>query len=124
MSRKMLRKSQLAKLPSRCFRIEEKIFNADEKNFLGKAKKMMKKIRLLDDYEKHHFNFLEVYLIGLRAMSRDYKKGIFDDSDCDIAIHPDVLHIKRLDVTRTRGIDRRREKSDGRKIGLDKKDYR
>lgn len=100
--RKLLRKSQLAKIAQPIFKIEEMIHNADEKNFLGKAKKIMKKIRLLDDYEKHHFNFLEVYLLGLRAMSRDYKKGLFHDSDCDIAIHPDVLHIKRLDVTRTR----------------------
>ena len=29
----------------------------------------MKKLKLLDDYENHKFNFLEAYLIGLRAIS-------------------------------------------------------
>jgi NTE family protein len=99
--RKLLRDSRLARLARPIFQIEKKIFKADEKKFLGKARKIMEKIHLLDDYENGHFSFLEVYLLGLRAISRDYKKGIFHDSDCDVAIRPEVLHIKRLDVTRS-----------------------
>jgi hypothetical protein len=59
----------------------------------------MKRIYLLDDYEKHKFNFIEAYLIGLKAISKDYTRGLFDDDDCDVAIHPDVLGISRGDVT-------------------------
>ncbi|MDI6778128.1 MAG: patatin-like phospholipase family protein [Patescibacteria group bacterium] len=99
--RKLLRKSRLAKIACPIFEIEEKIHNADEKKFLGKARRLMEKIRLLDDYEKGNFSFIEIYLLGLRAMSRDYKKGLFNARDCDVAIEPEVFHIKRLDVTRT-----------------------
>lgn len=99
--RKVLRNSRLAKIARPIFEMEERILNLDEKKFLGKAKKMMERIHLLDDYEKGRFSFLEVYLLGLRAISRDYKKGLFDAQDCDVAIEPKVLHIKRLDVTRT-----------------------
>jgi predicted acylesterase/phospholipase RssA len=99
--RKLMRKSYLARLAQPLFNAEEKILEADEEKFLGKAKKIMEKIHLLDDYEKGRFSFLEVYLLGLRAMSRDYTKGLFFDSDCDVAIRPNVLHIRRLAVTKT-----------------------
>jgi NTE family protein len=99
--RKLMRRSGLTKLAKPIFRAQNKVLSADEKKFLGKAKEIMKKIRLLDDYEKHHFNFLEVYLLGLRAISQDYKKGIFQDSDCDIPIRPNVLHIKRMDMSKS-----------------------
>lgn len=108
--RKLLRKSRLGKMAGPIFEIEEKVLNADEKKFLGKAKKLMEKIHLLDDYEKGRFSFLEIYLLGLRAMSRDYEKGLFDAKDCDVAIEPEVLHIRRLDVTKTKElIERGRE---------------
>jgi len=109
--RKLMRRSRLAKFAQPIFRARDKIINIDEKKFLGRAKEMMKKIKLLDDYEKHHFNFLEVYLIGLRAISRNYQKGLFRDSDCDIAIRPDVLHIKRLDVGKTKELIERGRKA-------------
>ena len=99
--RKAMRNSRVGRMASPVFRMQEKIKNADERKFLGRAKKLMKKIKLLDDYENHRFNFLEMYLIGLRATSWDYKRGLFRDEDCDIAIRPDVMHVKRADVTKT-----------------------
>jgi NTE family protein len=99
--RKVLRKSALGRLVRPIIELEEKILRADEKKFLGKAKKVMEKIHLLDDYEKGRFSFLEVYLLGLRAISKDYTKGLFSDSDCDVAIRPEVLHVKRTDVTKS-----------------------
>lgn len=119
--RNMLRNSHLARLAEPIFRAEEKILKADEKKFLGKAKKIMEKIRLLDDYERGHFSFLEVYLLGLRAMSRDYKKGLFDIRDCDVAIEPEVLHIKRLDVTRSHELIREGRKATEKRLGEIKK---
>lgn len=113
--RKLMRQSRLAKFTQPIFRAKEKIISVDEKKFLWRAKEVMKKIKLLDDYEKHHFNFLEVYLIGLRAISKDYAKGLFSDSDCDVAIRPEVLHIKRLDVTKTGElIERGRKAAEGK----------
>lgn len=98
--RKLLRSSGIAKLATPIFKVQKKVLSADEKKFLGRAKEIMKRIKLLDDYEKHHFNFLEVYLMGLRAISQDYTRGIFKDSDCDIPIRPKVLHIKRMDISK------------------------
>lgn len=114
--RKLMRQSRLARFARPIFKARDKIVNLDEKKFLGRAKEMMKKIKLLDDYEKHHFNFLEVYLIGLRAISRDYQKGLFRDSDCDVAIRPDVLHIKRLDVGKTRELIEKGRKATEEKL--------
>ncbi|OGI25409.1 MAG: hypothetical protein A3J76_04205 [Candidatus Moranbacteria bacterium RBG_13_45_13] len=114
--RKMMRQSSLAKLAQPIFRAREKIVNSDEKMFLGWAKELAKKIRLLDDYEKHQFNFLEIYLMGLRAMSRDYTKGLFNDKDCDVAIHPDVLHFKRMDIGRTEELIEKGRKAAEEKI--------
>ena len=114
--RKLMRQSRLAKIARPIFRARDKIVSLDEKKFLGRAKEMMKKIKLLDDYENHHFNFLEVYLIGLRVISRDYKKGLFRDSDCDIAIRPEVLHIKRLDVGKTKELIEKGRKATEEKL--------
>lgn len=114
--RKLIRGSRLAKITRPIFEIEEKILNADEKKFLGKAKKVMEKIHLLDDFEKGRFTFLEVYLLGLRAMSRDYKKGLFSPRDCDVAIEPEVFHIKRSDVTRTKELINQGRKAAEEKI--------
>jgi NTE family protein len=97
--RGLMKKSRLKRIVEPVFWMQDKILNFDEKKFLGKARELMKRIKLLDDYEKRKFNFIEAYLIGLRAISADYKRGLFKDEDCDVAIHPKVLHIKRGDVT-------------------------
>lgn len=97
--RKLMRNTRLGKMAQPVFWMQEKILSLNEKKFLGKAREVMKRIYLLDDYEKHQFNFIEAYLIGLKAISKDYKRGLFDDEDCDVAIHPDVLSISRGDVT-------------------------
>jgi len=100
--RKMMRKSTLRKALNPVLKMGEKIINSNEKKFFGKVKNFMKKLELLDDYENHKFNFFEAYLIGLRAISADYKKGLFSDSDCDVAIRPNVLHIRRTDISQTK----------------------
>lgn len=100
--RKMMRKSTLRRVLNPVFRMGDKALNSSEEKFFGKVRGLMRKMKLLDDYEKHKFNFFEAYLIGLRAISADYKKGLFSDSDCDIAIRPDVLHFKRSDVSHTK----------------------
>lgn len=100
--RKLMRNTRLGKMAQPVFWIQEKILNLSEQRFLGKAREVMKRIYLLDDYEKHKFNFIEAYLIGLKAISKDYKRGLFDDHDCDVAIHPDVLGISRGDVSHVR----------------------
>ncbi|MDD5490098.1 MAG: patatin-like phospholipase family protein [Candidatus Moranbacteria bacterium] len=100
--RKMMRKSTLRRVLNPVFKMGDKALNSSEEKFFGKVRNLMKKVKLLDDYEKHKFNFFEAYLIGLRAISADYKKGLFLDSDCDIAIRPDVLHFKRSDVSHTK----------------------
>lgn len=97
--RELMKKSRLKKIVEPVFWMQNKISNLDEKKFLGKARELMKRINLLDDHEKKKFNFIEAYLIGLRAISADYKRGLFRDEDCDVAIHPKVLHIKRGDIT-------------------------
>jgi NTE family protein len=96
--RELMQKSRLKKVAKPVFWMQNKVLNLDEKKFLGKARELMKRIRLLDDYEKHRFNFIEAYLIGLRAISADYRRGLFKDEDCDVAIHPEVFHIKRVDI--------------------------
>ncbi|MDP1845437.1 MAG: patatin-like phospholipase family protein [Candidatus Moranbacteria bacterium] len=96
--RELMQKSRLKKVAKPVFWMQNKMLNLDEKKFLGKARELMKRIRLLDDFEKHRFNFIEAYLIGLRAISADYRRGLFKDEDCDVAIHPEVFHIKRVDV--------------------------
>ena len=80
----------------------DKALNSSEEKFFGKVRHLMRKLKLLDDYESHKFNFFEAYLIGLRAISADYKKGLFLDGDCDIAIRPNVLHFKRSDISQTK----------------------
>ena len=100
--RKMMRKSTLRRALSPIFKMGDKALNGGEEKFFGAVKSLMKKLKLLDDYEKHRFNFFEAYLIGLRAISADYKKGLFLDSDCDIAIRPNVLHFKRSDVSQAK----------------------
>lgn len=114
--RKLMRQSQLAKLAQPIFRVRDKVIDFKGERFLGRAKEIMKKIRLLDDYKKHRFNFLEVYLLGLRAISQDYQKGLFRDSDCDVAIQPRILHIKRLDVTKSRELIREGRKATEEKM--------
>jgi NTE family protein len=100
--RKMMRKSTLRRVLNPVFRMGDKALNGGEEKFFGTVKGLMRKLKLLDDYEKHRFNFFEAYLIGLRATSADYKKGLFLDGDCDIAIRPDVLHFKRSDVSQAK----------------------
>ena len=98
--RKLMRETRVGKLAGPVFRAQKKIINSDEHNFLGKARELMQKINLLDDYARHQFNFLESYLIGLRTISSDYEKGLFHDDEADVAIRPDVFHINRADVTK------------------------
>ena len=97
-----MRKSTLRRVLNPVFKMGDKALNSSEEKFFGKVRNLMKKLKLLDDYEKHKFNFFEAYLIGLRAISADYKKGLFLDGDCDIAIRPDVLHFKRSDISQTK----------------------
>ncbi len=97
--RKMMRKSTLSRVLNPVFKMGDKAFNASEEKFFGKVKNLMKKLKLLDDFERRKFNFFESYLIGLRAISADYKKGLFSDNDCDVAIRPNVLHFRRSDVS-------------------------
>lgn len=99
-ARKLMRESRVGKMAKPLFRVQEKIINSDEHNFLGKARELMQKLHLLDDYAHQRFSFLETYLIGLRAISSDYKKGLFFDNEADVAIRPDVFHIYRSDVTK------------------------
>jgi NTE family protein len=99
-ARKIMRKSRVSKITNPIFRAQEKIINSDEHRFLGMARELMQKMNLLDDYVNGHFSFLETYLIGLRAISSDYERGLFHDNEADIAIRPDVFHIKRSDVTK------------------------
>ena len=70
------------------------------------AREVMQKLNLLDDYVNHKFSFLETYLIGLRALSSDYERGLFRSSDADIAIRPEVFHISRSDVSKIRELIR------------------
>lgn len=100
--RKMMRKSTLKRVLNPVFKMSDKALNSSEEKFFGKVRNLTKKLKLLDDYENHKFNFFESYLIGLRAISADYKKGLFSDSDCDIAIRPGVLHFKRSDVSQVK----------------------
>jgi NTE family protein len=109
--RSLLKESGLYKIASPIFKLQEKIHHIDEKKFLGKAKKFMQKIKLLDSYDKEYLNFIEVYLLGLRMTSADYKKGLFREADCDVSIKPDVLHVKRRDVTRMRELIKRGRKA-------------
>jgi len=95
--RQMMRNTRIGKMAKPFFEAQEKIKNSDEHNFLGKARELMQKLQLLDDYKKDQFSFLEAYLIGLRVISSDYRRGIFRDEDADISIRPEVFHIKRSD---------------------------
>jgi len=97
--RRILKKSRLAKLTSPVFKIQERVKKIDEHHFLGKVKQIMKKIHLLDDYEKHDFNFVEIFLLALRITSSDQRRGLFQDDECDVAIRPQVLHVGRKDVS-------------------------
>ncbi len=99
-ARKLMRRTRFGKVAEPILQAQKKIINADERDFLGRARKLMSKLNLLDDYANQRFSFLETYLIGLRAISSDYERGLFRDSEADIAIRPDVFHIKRLDVTK------------------------
>ncbi|OGI27976.1 MAG: hypothetical protein A2359_02105 [Candidatus Moranbacteria bacterium RIFOXYB1_FULL_43_19] len=113
--RKMMRKSTLRRVFNPVFKMGDKALNGGEEKFFGAVKSLMRKLKLLDDYEKHRFNFFEAYLIGLRAISADYKKGLFLDDDCDIAIRPDVLHFRRSDVSQAKMMI-----EEGRKAAEDK----
>ena len=84
------------------------ISKSPNKTLEGK-KKLAKLLYFVD------FNFFEAYLIGLRAISADYKKGLFLDDDCDIAIRPDVLHFRRSDVSQAKMMI-----EEGRKAAEDK----
>lgn len=99
-ARKLMRKTHVKKIAEPILRVQEKIIDMDEQKFFGRARELMKRINLLDDYVNNHFNFFETYLIGLRAISSDYERGMFRDDQADVAIRPDVFYIKRSDVTR------------------------
>jgi predicted acylesterase/phospholipase RssA len=99
-ARKLMRGTRFGKIAGPIFQAQEKIINAGERDFLGRARKLMRKLNLLDDYANQQFSFLETYLIGLRAISSDYERGLFRDNEADIAVRPDVFHIKRLDITK------------------------
>lgn len=101
-ARKLMRETRVGKMATPIFKAREKIASVDERKFLGKARELAKRLHLLDDYEHQRFGFLEAYLIGLRAISTDYQRGLFKDDDADIAIRPDVFHVRRMDVTRMR----------------------
>jgi predicted acylesterase/phospholipase RssA len=98
--RTLMRKTGLGKITRPLVDAQEAIRNAEEKYFLGQVRELMKKINLLDDHINHKFSFLETYLIGLRVISFDYEKGMFHEEEADLAIRPDVFHIRRSDVTR------------------------
>lgn len=98
--RQMMRNNRIGKMVKPFLAAQEKIKQSDEHNFLGMARELMKKLQLLDDYEKDHFSFLEAYLIGLRAISSDYRRGMFHDKEADIAIRPEVFHINRSDASK------------------------
>lgn len=98
--RKLMRQSSVGKLARPMFRAQEKIINSDEHKFLGRARELAKKLKLLDDYANDSFSFLETYLIGLRVISSDYERGLFHDEEADVAIRPEVFHIHRSDVMR------------------------
>lgn len=114
--RKMMRKSNLNRVLNPIFRMSGKVLNSREEEFFGKIKSLMKKLKLLDDYENQRFNFFESYLIGLRAISADYKKGLFLDKDCDVAIRPDVLHFKRSDISQSKKMIEEGRKAAERKM--------
>lgn len=109
--RKMMRNTRIGKMAKPILEAQEKIKNSNEHNFLGKARELMKKLQLLDDYEKDHFSFLEAYLIGLRTISSDYQRGMFRDEEADIAIRPEVFHIKRADVGKIKELIREGRKA-------------
>lgn len=119
--RKMMRKSTLKRVLNPVFKMSDKVLNSSEEKFFGKTKSLMKKLKLLDDYENHKFGFFESYLIGLRAISADYKKGLFQDGDCDIAIRPNVLHFKRSEVSQVKEMIKEGRKAAEEAIPLIKK---
>ena len=98
--RSLMRKTRVGKMAAPMFRMQRKIINSDEHNFLGKARELMQKLHLLDDYVNHKSSFLETYLIGLRAITSDYERGLFHEDQADVAIRPEVFHINRSDVTK------------------------
>ncbi|HUD08757.1 MAG TPA: patatin-like phospholipase family protein [Candidatus Saccharimonadales bacterium] len=98
--RGLMRKTRVGKMAAPMFRMQKMIINSDEHNFLGKARELMQRLQLLDDYVNHEYNFLETYLIGLKTITSDYERGIFHKEQADIAIRPEVFHINRSDVTK------------------------
>lgn len=115
--RRLMRGTRVGKIAGPMFRAQKKIINSDEHNFLGRARDLMQRLQMLDDYAHHKFNFLETYLIGLKAISSDYERGLFHDDQADISIRPDVFHINRSDVTRIKELIKK-----GRKAIENKKD--
>ena len=109
--RRVMRETRVGKIVGPMFRAQERIINSDEHNFWGKARELMQKINLLDDYANHKFNFLETYLIGLKAISSDYERGLFHDDQADISIRPNVFHINRSDVTKIKELIREGRKA-------------
>jgi hypothetical protein len=69
---------------------------------MSSLQNILKKTKLLYDIEQHDLNMVETYLLGLWATSYDYQRGLFNDSDADVSIRPSVLHIRRVDVEKTR----------------------
>ena len=98
--RRLMRKTRVGKMAAPMFRMQKMIINSDEHNFLGKARELMQRLHLLDDYVNHEYNFLETYLIGLKVITSDYERGVFHEDQADIAIRPEVFHINRSDVTK------------------------
>jgi len=115
--RKLMRKSRVGKMAEPVFKMQQKIINSGEREFWGIARDLMRKIHMLDDYANQKFSFLETYLIGLRAISADYERGLFHDNQADIALRPEVFHIHRGDVTKMRDLVREGRKATENKIG-------
>ena len=116
-ARKLMRGTRMGRIAKPIFKAQEKIINSDEHKFLGRARELMKKLDLLDDYANGRFNFLETYLIGLRAITSDYERGLFHDSEADIAIRPEVFHIKRSDMTKIEELISEGRKATERALG-------
>lgn len=82
--------------------IQKKIKNASRNKFVSGLQSILKKTKLLYDIEENDLNMVETYLLGLWAITYDYRKGLFKDSDADVSIRPEVLHVRRVDIEKTR----------------------
>jgi len=99
--RKIGRKGPIGKIVNPVISIQNRIQENWESEFLKRSKAILRKTKLLYDVNDRELNMVETYLLGLRAISRDYERGLFRDEDCNLALRPDVLDVKRVDVEKT-----------------------